>query len=134
MGLDFSHSNAHWSYSGFYDFRRRLAQEINVDLEMMDGFGGDIPFDLIKDSIEPLLNHSDCGGGLTPADCARVAPMLRELVKGWADDDYDKRHALTLAEGMEEAIAEDLSLIHISEPTRLGMISYAVFCLKQKKK
>src|SRR5450756_1602131 len=24
----------------------------------------------------------------------------------------------------------NLSLIHISEPTRLGMISYAVFCLK----
>src|SRR5450756_3069645 len=24
--------------------------------------------------------------------------------------------------------ARDLSLIHISEPTRLGMISYAVFC------
>src|SRR5450759_1212702 len=28
---------------------------------------------------------------------------------------------------------EYLSLIHISEPTRLGMISYAVFCLKKKK-
>src|SRR5665648_1202247 len=28
---------------------------------------------------------------------------------------------------------ERLSLIHISEPTRLGMISYAVFCLKKKK-
>src|SRR5450756_63418 len=27
----------------------------------------------------------------------------------------------------------DLSLIHISEPTRLGMISYAVLCLKKKK-
>ena len=27
---------------------------------------------------------------------------------------------------------EILSLIHISEPTRLGMISYAVFCLKKK--
>src|SRR5665648_1200223 len=26
----------------------------------------------------------------------------------------------------------NLSLIHISEPTRLGMISYAVFCLKKK--
>src|SRR5450756_2836844 len=25
-----------------------------------------------------------------------------------------------------------LSLIHISEPTRLGMISYAVFCLKKQ--
>src|SRR5450759_513853 len=28
--------------------------------------------------------------------------------------------------------ALSLSLIHISEPTRLGMISYAVFCLKKK--
>ena len=27
---------------------------------------------------------------------------------------------------------EDLSLIHISEPTRLRRISYAVFCLKKK--
>src|SRR5450756_855041 len=31
------------------------------------------------------------------------------------------------------AAAYELSLIHISEPTRLGMISYAVFCLKKKK-
>src|SRR5665648_443625 len=30
-------------------------------------------------------------------------------------------------------VAFNLSLIHISEPTRLGMISYAVFCLKKKK-
>src|SRR5450756_1735250 len=30
------------------------------------------------------------------------------------------------------AIGLELSLIHISEPTRLGMISYAVFCLKKK--
>src|SRR5450759_4030455 len=29
------------------------------------------------------------------------------------------------------SIAVVLSLIHISEPTRLGMISYAVFCLKK---
>src|SRR5450756_1685641 len=34
----------------------------------------------------------------------------------------------------EEAYRWALSLIHISEPTRLGMISYAVFCLKKKKK
>src|SRR5450756_894653 len=32
------------------------------------------------------------------------------------------------------AVVLALSLIHISEPTRLGMISYAVFCLKKKKK
>eukprot|EP00658_Telonema_sp_P-2_P073767 TRINITY_DN62881_c0_g1_i1.p2 TRINITY_DN62881_c0_g1~~TRINITY_DN62881_c0_g1_i1.p2 ORF type:complete len:104 (+),score=35.94 TRINITY_DN62881_c0_g1_i1:145-456(+) len=29
---------------------------------------------------------------------------------------------------------QQLSLIHISEPTRLLSISYAVFCLKKKKK
>src|SRR5450756_3034702 len=33
-----------------------------------------------------------------------------------------------------ESQGHTLSLIHISEPTRLGMISYAVFCLKKKKK
>src|SRR5450756_2666310 len=32
------------------------------------------------------------------------------------------------------AVVWGLSLIHISEPTRLGMISYAVFCLKKKKR
>eukprot|EP00658_Telonema_sp_P-2_P029036 TRINITY_DN22144_c0_g1_i1.p1 TRINITY_DN22144_c0_g1~~TRINITY_DN22144_c0_g1_i1.p1 ORF type:complete len:183 (+),score=62.93 TRINITY_DN22144_c0_g1_i1:99-647(+) len=31
-------------------------------------------------------------------------------------------------------VYKDLSLIHISEPTRLLSISYAVFCLKKKKK
>eukprot|EP00658_Telonema_sp_P-2_P033151 TRINITY_DN24399_c0_g2_i1.p1 TRINITY_DN24399_c0_g2~~TRINITY_DN24399_c0_g2_i1.p1 ORF type:complete len:210 (+),score=33.14 TRINITY_DN24399_c0_g2_i1:746-1375(+) len=35
-------------------------------------------------------------------------------------------------EGLEHA-PEPLSLIHISEPTRLLSISYAVFCLKKKK-
>ena len=29
---------------------------------------------------------------------------------------------------------QELSLIHISEPTRQAEISYAVFCLKKKKK
>ena len=29
--------------------------------------------------------------------------------------------------------AKDLSLIHISEPTRLLSISYAVFCLKKSQ-
>ena len=34
---------------------------------------------------------------------------------------------------LSERSVPKLSLIHISEPTRLGMISYAVFCLKKKK-
>src|SRR5450756_476393 len=38
-----------------------------------------------------------------------------------------------VAERAGVVIGYALSLIHISEPTRLGMISYAVFCLKKKK-
>src|SRR5665213_237712 len=34
----------------------------------------------------------------------------------------------------KQPIPPDLSLIHISEPTRQAEISYAVFCLKKKKK
>src|SRR5450756_2708244 len=37
-----------------------------------------------------------------------------------------------LAGGGIPGTVNRLSLIHISEPTRLGMISYAVFCLKKK--
>src|SRR5665809_158502 len=38
------------------------------------------------------------------------------------------------AEQMATKAGDSLSLIHISEPTRLRRISYAVFCLKKKKK
>ena len=34
----------------------------------------------------------------------------------------------------DERASQWLSLIHISEPTRQAEISYAVFCLKKKKK
>src|SRR5450756_2671773 len=39
----------------------------------------------------------------------------------------------SVRENVARYINHALSLIHISEPTRLGMISYAVFCLKKKK-
>eukprot|EP00658_Telonema_sp_P-2_P064510 TRINITY_DN53548_c0_g1_i1.p1 TRINITY_DN53548_c0_g1~~TRINITY_DN53548_c0_g1_i1.p1 ORF type:complete len:105 (-),score=22.13 TRINITY_DN53548_c0_g1_i1:76-390(-) len=41
---------------------------------------------------------------------------------------------LSIVCGKERGTGEFLSLIHISEPTRLLSISYAVFCLKKKKK
>ena len=41
---------------------------------------------------------------------------------------------LDVAADLPEAAPPVLSLIHISEPTRLLSISYAVFCLKKKKR
>jgi len=69
MGLNFSistrSSNAAWSYSGFGNFRRKLAEEIRIDLNAMEGFGGKTKWDTVKDPIKYLLNHSDCDGHLT---------------------------------------------------------------------
>src|SRR5659263_56316 len=44
------------------------------------------------------------------------------------------RTELSPRTGKQFQYVYSLSLIHISEPTRLGMISYAVFCLKKKKR
>src|SRR5665213_4395382 len=41
--------------------------------------------------------------------------------------------ALAGAIGVSPRRVNELSLIHISEPTRQAEISYAVFCLKKKK-
>ena len=39
-----------------------------------------------------------------------------------------------IGDGIDVKLHKHLSLIHISEPTRQAEISYAVFCLKKKKK
>src|SRR5665648_1152851 len=58
-----------------------------------------------------------------------------ETIRGRKRYLNDINSANAVVRGMAERNAinapiQGLSLIHISEPTRLGMISYAVFCLK----
>src|SRR5450759_4659756 len=43
----------------------------------------------------------------------------------------ERKGKLGLGTAYVDGFKYALSLIHISEPTRLGMISYAVFCLKK---
>lgn len=107
MGLGFSHGDAGWSYSGFHRFRRRLAMAaLGIDLDKMRGFvalgEGRSWTKLNDDPITLLLNHSDCDGELSPSECHLIAPRLREIVSVWSDD-YDRHHALLLAQGMEQA-------------------------------
>src|SRR5450756_2697806 len=67
--------------------------------------------------------------------CKAIVGHLRHI-----EEDLAKRVAAGLGfdkmpdAPVAAAPVQQLSLIHISEPTRLGMISYAVFCLKKKKK
>src|SRR5450756_751847 len=72
------------------------------------------------------------GGGELPVETREA--LFDERFFHAAQDQELINAVQTLLEILVIAIAQDLSLIHISEPTRLGMISYAVFCLKKKKK
>ena len=72
-------------------------------------------------------------------------PILRPYMDGLSSNEYALDIMFSVVtffillfiiilinKGISKAV-KLLSLIHISEPTRLGMISYAVFCLKKKK-
>lgn len=115
MGVDFSHCDASWAYSGFNRFRARLANQIGIVLDDMDGFNRNSPdysgvsWNTVKDPIKGLLNHSDCDGHITPKQCQRIAPRLRELVSSW-EDCYDKQMAISLADGMDEAAMKNENL------------------------
>eukprot|EP00658_Telonema_sp_P-2_P056162 TRINITY_DN44648_c0_g1_i1.p2 TRINITY_DN44648_c0_g1~~TRINITY_DN44648_c0_g1_i1.p2 ORF type:complete len:114 (-),score=54.00 TRINITY_DN44648_c0_g1_i1:21-362(-) len=63
------------------------------------------------------------------ADIAEIMNLISA-----SDKRLDGELAATNDRFMAECEALELSLIHISEPTRLLSISYAVFCLKKKKK
>lgn len=110
MGLDFSHTDAHWSYGGFNRFRTVLARHEGIDLDRMEGFrrrGDERPrlaWDATTTPLRPLLDHSDCDGELTPEECSQVAPRLREVVSAlWQPGDHDHDAGLALADGMEAA-------------------------------
>src|SRR5660397_257733 len=76
----------------------------------------------------------------TPASAARTLLLLAAavlfVVTGWAAAPV-QAHPSSFSDvpdsGSVHQAVEYLSLIHISEPTRLRRISYAVFCLKKKK-
>ena len=93
---------------------------------------------MVSDSLYPLavellirpesslISESEPVNRLIEVICAgsRAAEQIsRTLFAGDEDSDFASYHSAAML----------LSLIHISEPTRLGMISYAVFCLKKKK-
>src|SRR5450756_1876336 len=76
-----------------------------------------------------VVNARDAipNGGKITVETANVSFDSAEATRlGLLSGDY------VVATISDTGCGMDLSLIHISEPTRLGMISYAVFCLKKK--
>src|SRR5450756_1298057 len=97
---------------------------------------------------ELALSRGAVFGGGGELRFAQLAAALAEVIQQAAVGHEvrvaaDRRREVQVRRAREPEVPEvgravarllELSLIHISEPTRLGMISYAVFCLKKKKK
>lgn len=60
------------SYSGFNEWREKLASLVSIELDEMDGFGGNKEWEDNTKFIE-LLNHSDCEGILTQDECESLS-------------------------------------------------------------
>ncbi|MFF8958831.1 hypothetical protein [Streptomyces sp. NPDC014894] len=43
-------------------------------------FRGDRPWSDVSTTLEPLFDHSDEDGSLTPAECAAMLPRLEEII------------------------------------------------------
>lgn len=105
MGLSLYQSKkcvASWSYSGFHDFRTRLAATLGFDLKKMVGFGGRVSWGTVSSPLRHLIDHSDCDGELLPTPA--MGRALKKIALTWSVDDmgaaYDRRQALALAKAM----------------------------------
>src|SRR5450759_3154143 len=131
-----------------------LAERMNpalivLDLMLPDVSGEEVCSEIRSRSDVPILmltakaSEEDRVAGLVSgADDYLVKPFsprelvarVRAVLRRTQGVETPLVETLSLAGGrLEIDTVQHLSLIHISEPTRLGMISYAVFCLKKKK-
>src|SRR5678815_4161952 len=121
----------------------RIASGVSaIGAEQWDSLGGGHPF--VSHAFLSGLEQSGSVGaatGWTPApilveDGETLAAAAPAYLKAHSQGEYVFDHGW--ADAWERAGGAyypklQLSLIHISEPTRLLSISYAVFCLKKKK-
>lgn len=116
MGLNTSFGAWDGAYSSFHTWRRIIAKKAGLNLDEMLGFGGEKEFDS-NHNLTPLLNHSDCDGELTVAECKKVKAGLEEILKDMpkvdmrkhqatfqTDDEWAAYKAKLFVKGCEEAI------------------------------
>src|SRR5665648_376164 len=83
----------------------------------------------IEEDAGKLVHEGDItSSSYSLADYNRCGIPLAEIV---TEPDFCSPEEAQIFLVKLRSIVQHLSLIHISEPTRLGMISYAVFCLKK---
>lgn len=107
MGIDFSHGDAHWAYSGFMHFRNKLTETLGYAVLLSTMYDDGSYTCMRNEPIWPLIDHSDCDGELTVEEMQQIIPQLENIINRWDEHDYDKVHGFELIESMREAIAEN---------------------------
>ena len=94
-----------------------------------------VGFDRTFDRLFDYVTHQAESTGYPPYNIQKTEDYKFEIEMALAG--FDKKDIeIEVAEGVltvKSLKDKDLSLIHISEPTRHLRISYAVFCLKKKR-
>ena len=105
-----------------------MAEKKNKKLQIRNSTVDFLVFtkDAHEDGIEVRVQDHDVW--LTQKAIGQLFDVDRSVVTKHLKKIYES------GELSEDSTCANLSLIHISEPTRQAEISYAVFCLKKKKK
>eukprot|EP00825_Cyclidium_porcatum_P046697 TRINITY_DN7416_c0_g1_i2.p1 TRINITY_DN7416_c0_g1~~TRINITY_DN7416_c0_g1_i2.p1 ORF type:complete len:241 (+),score=62.17 TRINITY_DN7416_c0_g1_i2:213-935(+) len=114
--------------------------EVQIDSPKKNNEASEL-LDQEKQQIQPLQQHDtkqqhqqqNSQQQAKPHTNATLQQQDKSNKKEAQSQEKSPQQSQKLIKGKAQSILQ-LSLIHISEPTRLGMISYAVFCLKKKKK
>lgn len=114
MGLNTTHGAWDGSYGSFGAFRDLIAKKIGINLNDMQGFGGNKQWANVKDDLTHLLNHSDCDGGIKPQHCKLIAKRLDEIVDTVTDHEdetgYFREKMRTFSKGCKLAARKKQTL------------------------
>src|SRR5678815_3271354 len=125
------------------DYLEKL--EANARRQTMEGIcKGDIVTIIVAEGLEPPAVLADCAesAGVPLLKSRESSQHVINVMRPYMQQELGEITTLhgvmldVLEVGVlitgDSSIGKSLSLIHISEPTRLLSISYAVFCLKKK--
>src|SRR5450756_2254544 len=106
------------------DLMNKMTVEEKIGQLNLTTAGGFVTGSAVNQQTQKKLQAGQIGGMLNGFSVASMRAYQDIAIK-------ESPNHIPILFGMD-VIHGYLSLIHISEPTRLGMISYAVFCLKKK--
>eukprot|EP00658_Telonema_sp_P-2_P006595 TRINITY_DN12494_c0_g1_i6.p1 TRINITY_DN12494_c0_g1~~TRINITY_DN12494_c0_g1_i6.p1 ORF type:complete len:924 (-),score=217.68 TRINITY_DN12494_c0_g1_i6:31-2679(-) len=124
-------TKAHRHFLQGIELFRSLAGPVSTSLSNLEQIRVEIGVQLscMRSGLAKTLMHQAMM--LTSNDKPTALSLLDRSIAALAQARLDRHGSTEEDPGWREV---HLSLIHISEPTRLLSISYAVFCLKKKKK